>query len=161
VTELLRLDNQAFRIRAGRLLFFCALAFSAHAHAELYKWTDAQGKVHYTDQPPTVDVEVIKGTAAGQTDTTNRAVQSLDAQDQAYKKRLQEAEEARAKAEKEAEAARIRRDNCERARNNLATLQNRPRVYTTDAGGQRTYMSDTARAAALASSQKAVSEFCR
>jgi hypothetical protein len=161
VTEFRCLDNQAFRIRAGRLLFFCALAFSAHAHAELYKWTDAQGKVHYTDQPPTVNVEVIKGTAAGQTDTTTRAVQSLDAQDQAYKKRLQEAEEARAKAEKETEAARIRRDNCERVRNNLANLQNRPRVYTTDAGGQRTYMDDTARAAALASSQKAVSEFCK
>ena len=156
-----RLDRQAFRIHAGRLLFLGTLAVSVHAHAELYKWTDAQGKVHYTDQPPTLKAQVIKHSTAGQADITSQATQSLDAKDQAYQKRRKEADEARAKADKEAEQARVQREKCDKARNNLSTLQNTPRVYTTDAAGQRTYMDDAARASALASSQKAVSDFCK
>jgi small subunit ribosomal protein S21 len=77
------------------------------------------------------------------------------------KKRRKEAEDARAKAEKEAEQARIQHENCAKARNNLSTLQNTPRVYTTNGAGQRTYMDDSARANALANSQKAVSEYCK
>jgi len=161
INQLSRLANEAFRIHAGRLLFFGALALVPHAHADLYKWTDAQGKVHYSDQPPTVKAQVIKNSAAGQAGTTAQATQSLDAQDQAYQKRRKEADEARAKAEKEAEQARVQRENCTKARNNLSILQNSPRVYTTDAAGQRTYMDDAARARELASSQKAVSDFCK
>ena len=156
-----RLDRQAFRTHAGRLLFLFGLAMIPHAHADLYKWTDGQGKVHYSDQPPTVKAQVIKDSAAGQADTTAQATQSLDAQDQAYQKRRKEADEARAKAEKEAEQARVQRENCTKARNNLSILQNSPRAYTTDAAGQRTYMDDAARVRELASSQKAVSDFCQ
>jgi len=161
VTELTRFTNQAFRINAGRLLFLGALAFTGHAHAELYKWTDGQGKVHYSDQPPTVSAQTIKVPQPGQTEATTQAAQSLNDQDQAYQKRREEAEQARVKSEKEAEQARIQRENCVKARNNLSTLQNTPRVYTTNAAGQRTYMDDAARANALANTQKAVSDFCK
>lgn len=156
-----RLDNQAFRTGAGRLLFLGILASTFHAHADLYKWTDDQGRVHYTDQPPAVKAQTLKNTAAGQAETTAQATRSLQAQDQAYQKRRKEAEEARAKAANEAERARIQRENCATARKNLSALQNTPRVYTTDAAGQPTYMDDAARASALANSQKAVSEFCK
>ena len=157
------LSHQAFRIHAGRLLFLGALAFAAHAHAELYKWTDAQGKVHYTDQPPSLNSQTVKHSAPGQAESTTKATQSLDAKEQDYQKRRKEAEEARAKADKEAEKARIARENCEKARKNLSTLQdaNSTRVYSTNAAGQRTYMDDSARASALANSQKSVAEYCK
>jgi hypothetical protein len=157
------LGHQAFRIHAGRLLVLGALAFAAHAHAELYKWTDAQGKVHYTDQPPTLNSQTVKHGTAGQAETTSKATQALDAQDQAYQKRSKDAEDARAKADKEAEQARIARENCDKARANLSALQssNTTRVFTTNAAGQRIYMDDSARASALANSQKNVSEFCK
>ena len=161
VTDLLQFGKQAFRIHAGRLLFFGALAFAAHAHAELYKWTDAKGEVHYSDQPPTVNAQTVKNPAAGQAETTSQATQSLNAKEQDYQKRRKEAEEAKAKADKEAEQALVQRENCAKARANLSTLQNTPRVYTTNAAGQRTYMDDAARANALATSQKAVSDFCK
>ncbi len=139
-----------------------ALAFAAHAHADLYKWTDSQGKVHYTDQPPTVNAKAVKGTASGQqTETTNQATQSLNAKEQEYQKRRKAADEARAKADKEAEQARIQRENCDKARNNLSNLQNSTRIYTNDAAGHRVYMDDAARDSALANSQKAVADFCK
>lgn len=155
--------HQAFRTHAGRLLVWGVLAFSAHAHADLYKWTDAQGKVHYTDQPPTLNSQTIKPSSAGQAETTSKAKQSLDARDQAYQKRSKEAKDARDKAEKEAEQTRIARENCDKARKNLSTLQNAstPRIYTTNAAGQRVYMDDSARETALASSQKSVTQFCK
>jgi len=160
---LIGLRHQAFRTHAGRLLVWGVLAFSAHAHADLYKWTDAQGKVHYTDQPPTLNSQTIKPSSAGQGETTSKAKQSLDARDQAYQKRSKEAKDARDKAEKEAEQARIARENCDKARKNLSTLQNAstPRIYTTNAAGQRVYMDDSARESALASSQKSVTQFCK
>lgn len=138
-----------------------ALAIAGHAHADLYKWTDAQGKVHYTDQPPTMNAQSIKPAQAGQAETTTQATKSLNEQDQAYKKRREEAEQARLKADKEAEQARIQRENCDKARSNLTTLQNSSRVYTTNSAGQRAYMNDAARSEALANSQKAVSDFCK
>lgn len=161
--KLAGLDQQAFRIYAGRLLFLGVLAFSAHAQADLYKWTDAQGKVHYTDQPPTLNSQTIKRSTAGQAETTTQATQSLDAKEQDYQKRRKEAEEARAKAEKEAEKARIARENCDKARKNLSTLQNAntPNIYSKNAAGQRVYMDESARASALANSQKSIAEYCK
>ncbi len=144
-------------------MFSLALAFSVQAHAELYKWTDAQGKVQYADQPPTLNSQTLKHSNAGQAETTSKATHSLDAKDQAFQKRSKEAKDARDKADKEAEQARIARENCDKARKNLSTLQNAstPRIYTTNAAGQRIYMDDSARASALANSQKSVSDFCK
>jgi hypothetical protein len=161
VTELTRFSNQAFRIHAGRLLFLGTMAGMGVAHADLYKWTDGEGKVHYSDQPPAVSTQTIKTPHAGQAETTTQATQSLNDQNQAFQKRREEAEQARLKSEKEAGQARIQRENCAKARNNLVTLQNAPRIYTTNAAGQRTYMDDAARADALANTQKAISESCK
>lgn len=140
----------------------CTLALLAtHAQAELYKWTDGQGKVHYSDQPPTVNAQAIKSQSAGQAEITSEAKKSLDAKDQDYQKRKKDAEESRAKAEAEAEKERVQRENCEKARKNLSVLQNTPRVYSTNAAGQRIYMDEAARASAQANSQKAVFVFCK
>ncbi|TAG01651.1 MAG: DUF4124 domain-containing protein [Betaproteobacteria bacterium] len=39
------------RVRTIALVLSCVVAFGA-AHAQLYKWTDANGKVHYSDTVP-------------------------------------------------------------------------------------------------------------
>lgn len=153
--------KQAFRRHAGRLLFFACAGLALTAQAEVYKWVDGSGKVHYSDQPPTTEAQTVRGSSAAQAAITEQASQSLNAREQDYQKRLKAAEEAKAKAGKEAEQARLKRENCDRARNNLSTLQNKPRVYSTNAAGQRVYLDDRARADALANSQKAVSENCK
>ncbi len=142
-------------------MFFACAAFPLTSHAEVYKWVDGSGKVHYSDQPPTVDAQTVRGSSAAQTAITEQARQSLNAREQDYQKRLKESAGAKAKADKDAEQARIKRENCDKARNNLTTLQNKPRVYSTNAAGQRVYLDDRARAEALANSQKAVSENCK
>jgi glutaredoxin len=41
-------------------LFLLALTFTLPAAAELYRWTDSSGHVHYTDQPPPPSVKQMK-----------------------------------------------------------------------------------------------------
>ena len=149
----------------GMLVFTCGILFSAPSLAGpiagIYKWTDASGKVHYSDiPPPQMQVQSLKGVSAGQAETTAQATRSLDEKNQAYQKRRDESEQARAKSEKEAEQARIKRENCDKARRNLSAMQNTPRVYTASPSGQRSYMDDSARTRAMVNSQKAVSEYC-
>jgi glutaredoxin len=44
-----------------RLTFFLlAVIFALPAAAELYRWTDAQGHVHYSDTPPPPSIKEIK-----------------------------------------------------------------------------------------------------
>ncbi|MEQ1662178.1 MAG: DUF4124 domain-containing protein [Thiobacillus sp.] len=146
----------------GLFVIFLAGLASLPAWAGLYKWTDAAGKVHYADQPPiTAKSTSLKGVNPAQATTTTEAKQTLDSQDQTYKKRKADADAERVKAEKEAENARIKRENCDKARKNLDTLQKAPRVYSTNAAGQRVYMDDSARMNAEASSRKSISEFCQ
>ena len=54
---------------------------------------------------------------------------------------------------------RVQRENRAKSRKNLSVLQNIPRVYTTNAAGQRVYMDEAARAGALTNSENAISEF--
>lgn len=142
-------------------MFLACTALALPAHAEVYKWIDGSGKVHYSDQPPTVDAQTVRGSSAAEAAISEQASQSLNAREQDYQKRLKESAEAQARADKDAEQARNKRENCDKARNNLTTLQNKPRVYSTNAAGQRVYLDDRTRAEALANSQKAVSENCK
>lgn len=40
-----------------RILFCLMLLYSASAPAEVYKWVDEKGVIHYTDQPPAKDAQ--------------------------------------------------------------------------------------------------------
>lgn len=50
-TDLIEKERSAFRAAAALVALVLLQAAPSHA-AELYRWTDAQGTVHYTDKPP-------------------------------------------------------------------------------------------------------------
>ncbi len=48
------------RLTAGAVLFAAlATALASHAQTNVYRWTDAQGKIHYSDQPPPEDAKSV------------------------------------------------------------------------------------------------------
>ena len=54
-----RIDRKSAACHVGALALALLFAFvSGRAHAELYKWTDAHGEVHYSDKLP---VEAVNG----------------------------------------------------------------------------------------------------
>lgn len=58
-----------------KCLYLLLLLAAANAYAANYKWTDAQGKVHYTDTPPPkgIEAKTIAAAPSGQPGNTGNA----------------------------------------------------------------------------------------
>lgn len=141
--------------------------------AEMYKWTDAEGRVHFSDKKPTTNrpvqvmekpvpvsvggaaapaaaAPVVSESAAERTERQRRAADALKEDREAA-----EAAAAKARAEKEE-----REKRCHGLRDYARNAQCR-RLYTLDAKGERVYMSDAEHAAHLRQLQQNMDEACR
>jgi Skp family chaperone for outer membrane proteins len=119
---------------------------SAPALAALYKWTDANGRVTYSDQPPAGNVKVETLNTPPPPANPN-AVKDLAAKDAELKKTKQARTEEETKANKARVEANQLRENCERARGQMIALGNSDQVvlYSTNAQGERVVMTDEIR----------------
>lgn len=152
---------------------FAALAIllaTATVTAQVFKWIDKDGKVHFTDTPPPADA--VKGEAkkitiapSGNTGSSAAAPKSSterakDNPKDADKKKTEAAE----KAKKEEETERIAKQNeerCREAKRYLSSLETgQPLIRNNDAG-ERTIMSDAERATETARAKTAMSESCK
>ena len=98
----------------------CALVI-APAGAVTYKWTDANGRVVYSDMPPTGNVKYETIGAPPPPANTN-AVQDLAAKDLEMKKRQFDAAERDKKAEAERTEYIKKVEQCTRAESNVRQL---------------------------------------
>ena len=116
------------------------------AFAALYKWTDANGRVIYSDQPPPGNVKVETINAPPPPANPN-AVKDLAVKDAELKKAKQARADEETKAAKSRVEANQMREQCERARGQMITLGNSDQVvlYSTNAQGERVVMDDAAR----------------
>ena len=144
--------------------------FVLPAWADLYKWTDENGKVHYSDQPPPGDVkqsESIKQSKSAPPDAAaaanpNAAKPKTAAElDMEFRKRRVEAAEAEAKAQKTAEAADEKKRNCDRATAQVAAMERGGRITRPGPNGEQIYMSDDEIAKEVVSSKKAAESWCK
>lgn len=138
---------------------------SVSASAQLYKWVDKDGTVHYSDKPPPASAKQekklnIRNDPAPATTGAEQAApaKSYVEQDLEYRKRKVEQEEARKKADAEAETER---QNCARAQEKLRLYEEAGRVYRIDEGGERQYLSDEGRDQGLAEAREEVAKHCR
>ena len=125
-----------------------ALLGAAPANAALYKWTDATGRVVYSDQPPPGNVKVERLNAPPPPANPN-AVKELAAKEADLKKAKQLRAEEETKTTKARVDANMRRQECQRARGQAIALAQSDQVvlYTTNAKGERVAMNDAARLA--------------
>lgn len=133
-------------------------------HAELYKWVDEQGKIHYSDQPSGVKPKSeTKLNIPNQPSSSSSAegAKSWQEKDLEFKKRQASAAEKAAKEQKEAQEAKTKRENCEKAKLNQAQLESIAPVYTFDPTTGRRYLNDAQRTEAIASAKKSVAEWCK
>ncbi|MDR2882126.1 MAG: DUF4124 domain-containing protein [Azoarcus sp.] len=169
------------------LMFGLTATLAATASAEIYKWKDKDGKVHFSDTPPPSqpgvkaqqpkrtpppvmvlepepDEDAEEGAAEPKDTATPAPAQSQQTQaeqrDEEFRKRRAAAAEARQKAEKDAAAAEERKQNCQRARAQHATLSSGQRVaLPTETGGHK-YLNDEERAAEIARAKGLMETFC-
>jgi hypothetical protein len=139
---------------AAILLMLCATA----ADGEIYKCTDARGKVHYGDRPCGKDASLFvpKGAPpadAGVDQRRQKTQRLLDALEAERRQEQQAAEEQRVEAEK-------RRLNCQRARARLRQYTEASALYHVDEEGTRTVFSDAEREASTQEARAAVAQWC-
>ena len=142
------------------LILSAGLASSASA-SEIYKWTDAEGNVHYTDKPIDPSYEHV---AIVSRPTDNARVQ---AQTQARLERKATAAEEAANApegptrdELRAEAEE-RAQKCSMYQERVIRFEQAHRLYRADESGERVYLDDSEIDEARQKAQDQANEFCK
>lgn len=140
------------------ILLVAIFLWSLPLAAEVYRWVDAQGVVHYSDTAPRQGAEQLKV----------RSARSDPERIAAERKRLEESLAAEEKQRKEAIETRqteqtereLRQRNCLRARERLAGVTGSHRLVRTDADGNRHFLSAAEIDAARVAAQADVTEWC-
>jgi hypothetical protein len=115
------------------------------ANAAVYKWTDANGRVVYSDQPPPANVKV-ESLAAPPPPANPNAVKELAQKDAELRQRQAQRVEGEKKAEQARTDAELRRAQCVQARSNIGLLAaSQELIYRANEKGERVLMDDVAR----------------
>ncbi len=143
------------------LLMLLFAVCSAPVTAQVYKWVDAEGNVHYGERrPPGLEAETLKV----QPPTLTTEQRSLELEKLKLKAGLGaenqipqagQTDEARAQMPQA-----VREENCRIARSNMASLVQKRRIVRTDETGNLVRLDDTERERRLQDAKEQVEEFC-
>ena len=115
------------------------------ASAALYKWTDSQGRIVYSDQPPAANVKTEQLRPPPPAANPN-AAREFAARDAEYRKRQADAAEAAAKADKERVDSGKLAEVCAQARGQLKQLnESQLAVIRYNEKGEREVLDEDAR----------------
>ena len=136
------------------------LALAPLAGAQLYKYTDKDGKTVYTDQPPaSADSKSIRVQPSGGPSPAPVAAPAKSPQDV---QKAREAEKDKAKkAEDAAKNAAAKEANCNVAKQQYQHYQDGGKIYKYNAAGERELMGDDDIEAARARSKRELDEACK
>ncbi len=136
-------------------IILLVFGLSGTANAEIWKWVDNDGNVHYSDTPANTNavsperVSYSTGdqSASKSSDSRRTTSRGNDADPD------ENAEERRARESAQAYY-------CEQAKDIYNSYVGAPRLYRTGEDGQREYLSDEEMAATLADAEAKVAEWC-
>jgi hypothetical protein len=157
---------------AGLLLTVAAMPAVAQ-----WKWRDAKGQAHASDTPPPRDIpekNIIQrpdlaaraapaasaAPPAAEASASATLKPATDPQLEEQRRRIEQDKLARDKAEADKQLA-LRRENCQRARENLKTLDSGQRIARVKADGEREILSDEQRATEVRRTREAMATDCR
>jgi hypothetical protein len=161
-------------------VFAFALLAAAAAQGQVYKCLDASGRTIYsqTPCPPDTKREAMSrggippasaaAPAAAPAEAAGKAAKgeaksgapSIADQEQAFRKRQQESAKAAKEAEEKANLAKAKADQCNNAKQRLATYEMGGRISRVDANGERYYMEDSQIEAEKQRARADVSQAC-
>jgi hypothetical protein len=122
------------------LKYCCAiiviLSFQSTSYAQAYKWVDENGQTHFSQRAPTDrEADVIK-TRPGPKVAPAQSQQAVDDLINKQKSDVKTKEQAKIKQQQKAEQAQIKSKNCDIAKKNLTSYQNKPRGRIKNAEGE-------------------------
>ena len=139
------------------------------ANAETYQWKDSSGRTVVSDTPPPGQARESVRTLGGAKPSSSTAAvatptdapKTMAEKDLEFRKRQQENAEKASKEAKEKAAADDKRDNCERAKKNVALMESGQRIATTDEKGERRIIEDDERQKELERARRSANDFCK
>ncbi len=140
---------------------FIVLVFSLPCQAEIYKWTDSSGTVHYDDKPPLQNKKQLMNIRE-----ENNSVQGVSGDRLKKQKKLLEAMDEDRKLKKD-EAAKKKKKKaqlmkqCNNARDSLKSYLRSSYVYNLDKDGNRVVLPSSARDNVIASLKKRIETSCK
>ena len=151
------------------LACLCSACLVTPALADVYKWVDKQGQTHYSDLPPqdgskaavrlngappgTEAKAPVPEAGAAAPATTSP---SGDPKTAALRGKMIGVEQV----DNSPEAQRIRADNCQKMKSELAVMSSDNRVFTLDAKGERQYVDDATRSARVGELRQQIGSSC-
>jgi hypothetical protein len=159
-------------LRTCLAVLACAAAPLAFAQ---WQWVDKDGRKVFSDQPPPADVPANKilrrpGSRAAEAmaepapaAVAAPAAPKVSGKDKELedKKKQAAAAEADKKKAQEEETARLRAENCDRAKRAKATIDSGVRLSTVNDKGEREIMDDNARAAEAKRVDNVIARDCK
>jgi hypothetical protein len=151
-------------------IFLLALAFAGAAHAQQFKWIDKDGKTRYGDNPPAGVKATALGAPASGAAPASPAAAAKDAKkgplttaerEQDFRNRQREAKKASEKSDEERLAQAARKDDCERAREYVRTLESGQRIARTDASGERYFLDENQVAQEIVKARQSAQQTCK
>ncbi len=140
------LQQPASHLGAWRVLLAgCLLLVAGAAAATTYKWTDANGRIVYSDQPPPTSIK-SETVQAPPPPANAAAVKDLTKQEGEFKKRQMDATENAKKAETLRAENVKRNEMCTRAQGQIRTLSTEQvQMIRQNAKGEDVYVDNTTR----------------
>jgi Domain of unknown function (DUF4124) len=142
-----------------RTIIFLALSAVSTAFAasgQVYKWTDTQGVVHYSDAPPPITQQNVQTVRVNGGVSTSAAAGPTDAGAPAPQQPAP-TQVAQNAAPPVSDHAR----DCATARSNLELLQSKFQVSVADSAGKAVALDDKARQAQVADMNAQIAAFCK
>lgn len=142
------------------LAIFLALLVSTSANAEIYKWVDEHGKVHYGDKPNpkseqlNISEESSPSKSLSKQEREERRKRLIDAYNEDRAQKKEQAEKDRKKK------ARLNR-NCAIAKDRLKGYMRAGSLYDLDKDGNRINLSKEEREKATNSLRKQINKYCK
>ncbi|MFV0664148.1 DUF4124 domain-containing protein [Denitromonas sp.] len=152
-------------------LLFLAMVSGIAWAGQVYEWTDANGKRHFSDTPPAgIDAKPTgirtsapkpsAQPAGGAAQSTADAPTTWAEKNADFAKRKAEQADAAAKANEEAEQARRKKEACEQATTQLKLLESGGRVQRMNSAGEREVLDDAGRAEEIARTRDIMNQVC-
>lgn len=130
------------------------------AIADVYKWVNETNEVQYTQMPPPPGIKYVVIQTTEHPSTVQAEAEAAAAADSASQPEDPAAADAASKSEFEAEVARISRENCTIAHNNLTQLNLGGHLRYRNEKGEYVTMSEEERQKRIAEANKQIEQFC-
>ena len=145
----------AWAVCCGLALFLAAAAANA---ATVYKWQDADGKLHFSDKPPPDGTAETTQIGTARDPYTQKRLEQMQAEAEASRVRREEAKSA---PETQAREAEVLAAHCRDSRAKLDNLENSRRPQFVNAHGEREFIDEDKRAEWIKAAQDEIDKHCR